>query len=436
MHDIHMSEVSEEFAKCWQAAGMHIQNQAQGDLQSWLRAHLNPPFLEHISFRLGNQLFFIQLQDVDSLLETPGNLGGLVSVAIGCQGHACLMPMKKFSGEWRCAAPGWGLVDAKTGKSINPVALISDDKIEMTDWELHDFAVQIVRAQLEKDGRQLMSWQGNPDVDPSIWFVGDEGPEWVVVRVARWPERTADLPKNIDSIAKNSVRISNKGNFAVVRAANSNDPFDPMAKQNGNFIPLVRGAGISVGYDGLQSLPAFVNKGYEAPTDLSGELITELTAWFEVLLKSGTVLPKVFTGVNSDGMQFIVVMSDLGLENREHLDFMRYVLHKEKSIAFAYKMRCGVLLCKEPEIIQEQHTFYSGQRDSYHAVDITSNAPDGWNEGIKFLRQSQTDEPEIFFQDIMPQVFKASELDGKYTKLWDEVRGKAQWRDRAKAQPK
>ena len=66
MHDIHMAEVSKEFQRCWQAAGVHIQNQAQGDLQSWLRAHLNPPFLEHLSFRLGNQLFFIQLQDVDS----------------------------------------------------------------------------------------------------------------------------------------------------------------------------------------------------------------------------------------------------------------------------------------------------------------------------------------------------------------------------------
>ena len=53
MHDIHMAEVSKEFQRCWQAAGVHIQNQAQGDLQSWLRAHLNPPFLEHLSFRLG-----------------------------------------------------------------------------------------------------------------------------------------------------------------------------------------------------------------------------------------------------------------------------------------------------------------------------------------------------------------------------------------------
>ena len=95
MHDIHMSEVTEEFACCWNAAGLHIQNQAQGPLQSWLRAHLNPPFLEHLSFRLGNQLFYIQLEDVDGILETPGNPDGLIAIADGCAGHACIMPMRK-----------------------------------------------------------------------------------------------------------------------------------------------------------------------------------------------------------------------------------------------------------------------------------------------------------------------------------------------------
>lgn len=30
MHDIEMHKASEEFAKCWQAAGVHLQRQAQG----------------------------------------------------------------------------------------------------------------------------------------------------------------------------------------------------------------------------------------------------------------------------------------------------------------------------------------------------------------------------------------------------------------------
>ena len=65
MHDIPMSEVTPEFARCWQAAGMHIERAAGGQLSGWLRAHLNPPFLEHLSFRLGNQLFFLRVEDAE-----------------------------------------------------------------------------------------------------------------------------------------------------------------------------------------------------------------------------------------------------------------------------------------------------------------------------------------------------------------------------------
>ena len=58
----------------------------------------------------------------------------------------------------------------------------------MTPWEVHDMAVQVVRDYLEKEGFELMSWQGNPEVDPSIWFVGKtRRTEWVVVRPAKFP---------------------------------------------------------------------------------------------------------------------------------------------------------------------------------------------------------------------------------------------------------
>lgn len=39
MHDIEMQEMSQEFLKCWQAAGMHLNQQVDGEIQSWLRAH-------------------------------------------------------------------------------------------------------------------------------------------------------------------------------------------------------------------------------------------------------------------------------------------------------------------------------------------------------------------------------------------------------------
>ena len=322
------------------------------------------------------------------------------------------------------------MIDARTERTVNPVALISDELIEMTDWELQDFAVQVVRSQLEKDGRQLMSWQGNPSVDPSIWFVGDDGPEWIVVRAARWPKRDVEIPSNIADIAKGSAKLTNKGNFAVVRVANSNDPFDPMAEKFGNFLPLIRGQGLSVGYEGMQSLPPFEFALPEVPADIGRQLVTELIGWFENLIKTETLLPKVFTGVNAQGRQFIVVMGDLDLDSREHLDFMRYVLHKENSVAFAYKMRNAVEVCKEPEIVQEQHTFFSGQFGKYIAVDITSQAPDSWAEGMKIIRRSSSEEPEVFLQDLMSKPYKPSEHDSKYAALWAGIREKVQWRDR------
>lgn len=83
------------------------------------------------------------------------------------------------------------------------MALVTDEKVEMTLWEVHDMAVQVVRDYVEKQGFQLMSWQGNPEVDPSIWFVSTtRKPEWVVVRSAKYPANSAERPANWAAIAK------------------------------------------------------------------------------------------------------------------------------------------------------------------------------------------------------------------------------------------
>jgi hypothetical protein len=256
MHDIHMAEVTEDFARCWNAAGLHIQNQAQGPLQSWLRAHLNPPFLEHLSFRLGNQLFFIQLEDVDGRLETPGNPEGLLAIAEGCAGHACLMPMRRVGVDWEPTELGWGLVDARTRKPIDPPALISDEKIVMTDWELQDFAVQVVRDELTKEGRELMSWNGNPGVNPSLWFAGDAGPEWVIVRTRRGLAVGGDSNENF-SATKDGFRFlldKGPGHYAAVAVINASDPSLSAVGEPSDPMPLYRGHGMYVDYKGMKCI--------------------------------------------------------------------------------------------------------------------------------------------------------------------------------------
>lgn len=254
MHDIEMHDVSDEFARCWQAAGRHIQTQVQGPFHSWLKASLNPPFLEHLSFRLGNQLFFIRIEDVDKKLAVPGSRTGLLSIAEGCNGYSCLMRMRCRAGIWAPETSGWGLLDARTGKPIDPIALVSDERIEITDWELQDFAVQVVRDHLEKNGKKLMSWQGNPAVDPSIWYVGDTGPEWVVVRAVRYPVLTANPPAAWHQIVERCSRLGKVGYFASVSVANADDAFDPSGAVPPE--PLWRGHKMVVRFEGLVTGPA------------------------------------------------------------------------------------------------------------------------------------------------------------------------------------
>lgn len=216
MHEIHMSEVNQEFSKCWQAAALHLNKKFDGSMHVWLKSNLTPPFLEHLSFRLGNQLFFIRIEDVDGRLDTPGSIDGLNNIAQECKGHACLLPMRRVIKGWKPVENNWGLLDARTLKPINPSEKITEEKIEMTDWELQDFCVQVVREHLKKDGYELMSWQSNPAVDPSIWFVGNNGPEWVIVRAYRDLEEEPQLPSNLKSIAASLAHFSSKGNFAPV----------------------------------------------------------------------------------------------------------------------------------------------------------------------------------------------------------------------------
>lgn len=252
MYEIDMRDMSEAFFPCWNAAGIHLSKQVDGGIQSWLRAHPYPPFLEHLSFRLGNQLFFIRVEDVDGKVQGPGNPQGFITAARMANGRACILPMKRklFGGAWVADMPGWGLLDPDTRRPIDPVALVTDQKIEMTSWEVHDMAVQVVRDHLVKQGFNVTFWHGHPEVDPSIWFVGNsKRPEWVVVRSAIFPAKSAERPSNWQEIAACCAKISATAHFASVALVSVNQPFKFSEEA---ALPLWRGHGMNVRFTGLE----------------------------------------------------------------------------------------------------------------------------------------------------------------------------------------
>jgi hypothetical protein len=241
---------SHNFALCWQAAGRHLSRKGDGTI-NWLKADLTPPFLEHLSFRIGNQLFYVQLMDVDGHLDAPGNSDGLRSVAGGCNGHACVMPMRYVEGEWLVVEPDWGLISANTNEPINPPELVSSEDIKMSDWELQDFAVQVVRNHiLENADAKILSSQSNPAVYPSIWFEHKNGPEWVVVRMKTYANQQSTDGPSLETVAAECNHMGQIGSVADVTFINAKQS----QKDNSPALPLLRGHPAEIKFSGLKEV--------------------------------------------------------------------------------------------------------------------------------------------------------------------------------------
>jgi hypothetical protein len=249
MYEVEQEPFPEEFQQAWSCAGKHLDRMAGPGLQ-WLRAWLTPPVAEHLAFRMGNQIIFIFVEVDDWWTFDPEANRVFLDVAREANAVPCLMPMQLRAGTYVPALPAWGLKHALTGHVVDPVALVSDERIEMTDWELHDLAVQIVRDQLHAQGKKLWSWQSALQIDPSLWFEDEEGPAWVVIRAARYPEREAAVPGNIEAIRDSLAQVTRRGFFASVAVANAEDPFDPAIGP----VPLWRGHGMHVRFTGLQEV--------------------------------------------------------------------------------------------------------------------------------------------------------------------------------------
>jgi hypothetical protein len=252
MYQIEQNEPSQQFVRAWRAAGRHLRT-VGGEGIKWLRCSLNPPMAEHLSFRMGNQLFFVFVEAAEYDYARRRKL--FLQVANEATAIPCRMPMRERLADFEPFHGGSGLVHAETGKPINPLELVSGELIEMSDWELHDFAIQVVRDGLEEAGKNVFGSQSSPHIDPALWFEEAGDACWVVVRAARYPQPGPVMPANIEAIADSCSRMGTAGYFAAVTVANRDDPFDPDAGVNGNFLPLMRGHALAPKFEGLQEVP-------------------------------------------------------------------------------------------------------------------------------------------------------------------------------------
>ena len=257
MHRIDQNEPSEEFQTAWKAARVHIQNQCVEGIY-WIRARLEGPLIEHLSFRIGNQLFFVFVEAAEFSLSDFSS----AFLDYSCHANAipCVFSMTKRFGVYHPVKSGWGLVHARTKRQIDPIQLVSDELIEISDWELQDFSVNLVMSKLEAEGKFVYSTCSDPELHPSLWFVEAEKHYWVVVKGRRYPSSRVESKETLSKIAASIATTESSGYLAYVTVANSDDPFDYDAEQNGNFLPLYRGHGMVTKYNGLEPFPMRKNK--------------------------------------------------------------------------------------------------------------------------------------------------------------------------------
>ena len=235
-------DIDETFWNMWCAGGTHLQEMFRSTDARWLRAEL-PLFREHYSFSLGDNLFFVQVYDVEDpaqRLRYSNRLEMIVEDAHAPTAKAlgCFLPMKQSSDGWKPAAPGWGLVDYETSKPVNPFDLkrhrsassgLLSSWVQMGDWEIHDVGLQFVRNYLTENGWKIEHWQSDRHVFPSLIAIKDEHKFAFVVSNSVQPySEKGHRPDRVEALRSKMRQLGLIPKFiGLALADGTHDPFDP-----------------------------------------------------------------------------------------------------------------------------------------------------------------------------------------------------------------
>lgn len=268
-HQIDSNEPSEQFLRARHVAGQALQQQFAregGKVEPpidyrWVKAELTWPSFDHLTFGYGNQIFSV-LVDL-----TEAGRSGLTHKEINRCVEACeanhLIPCA-FQIDARSTKPisaGWNLTHLVTHKSVVPSEWTNTDKIEMSEWELRNFCIQIVRNHIEEIGGEVMSFCDVPAIDPQIWFKDKSGNRaWVVVR--HFPQITGDEKSAWIGFEKTNPQLSGFDGYLAAVSIASGEPIllsregtiIPLSQRFNGDAPLYRGDKFYIKFEGLQRI--------------------------------------------------------------------------------------------------------------------------------------------------------------------------------------
>lgn len=122
-----------------------------------------------------------------------------------------------------------------------------EEPIEISDWELHDLGIQIVRDRLIRDNHQILGWTSDLDVDPQIAVKMNNRLMFLMIRSVRHPESDARFDRDaIADLADMAARKQAEVRLVSVSIASG----DPPLLERG-LAPICRGRAVSARIGGL-----------------------------------------------------------------------------------------------------------------------------------------------------------------------------------------
>ncbi len=237
----------EGFIDAWRAGGEHLQNYF-GESLKWINPSPFNSMGTHLTFILKKTLFFVFVDMEGSDFIHRREL--FLHFSRNADAVPLSLPMSYQNKQWLPSYGESGLLNAFTGENLNPCDIASDEKVEMSDWEVYDFSVQIVSNYISENIGDVKNAQSNPEIFPAIWFETDSQISYVIVSAVRYPVRRAPSPDNMNEIVHLPQLSGFSGFFASVGICHS----DQLKAENTAVLPLWRGDAMYSNFPGIEEI--------------------------------------------------------------------------------------------------------------------------------------------------------------------------------------
>ena len=199
----------------------------------------------------------------------------------------------------------------ETGAPLEETRFDTGTRIEISDWELLDFAIQCVRSQLEKEGYRVRGWTSEPGADAHIVAHKDHVNTRILVGAARYPALEPIFDRDrLMAVAEQVLIEGDQLATASVSLAHADEAFS-----RDQVLSLYRGEPAIVTFRGLEIIePTRVFTDRTIKIFVSSTF-TEFAAEREAIAR--TVLPELQRRASSRGVHVAAIDLRWGVTRAE-----------------------------------------------------------------------------------------------------------------------